>query len=95
MSTQIKRIAPLQAGKVAAILYFIFGAVFAVPFILIFSLVPSQEGAETPGVAFFVFMPFLYALLGFIFVPIVCWLYNVVAGWVGGIEIQLLETGDA
>ena len=98
MTTRIDRIAPLQAGKVAAVLYFIFGAVFSLPFALVFMLAPAgpqADGSAPPGPVFFLFMPFLYALAGFIFVPVMCWLYNLVARLVGGIEVQLAETGGS
>jgi len=98
MSTQIRSIAPFQAGKVAAIMYFIFGLIFAIPFALMFGLAASQQGAAgagAMGIGMVIMMPIGYAIAGLIFVPLACWLYNVVAGWVGGIEIQLQDGGGA
>lgn len=97
MVTRISRVSPFQAGKVSAVLYFIFGIVFSLPFAVIFALLPpahTANGAAPPGPMMFLFFPFLYALAGLIFVPIMCWLYNLVAKLVGGIEIQLSETGN-
>lgn len=31
-------------------------------------------------------MPFIYLIFGFIFTALGAWVYNLVAGWVGGIE---------
>ncbi|TAJ94420.1 MAG: hypothetical protein EPO31_09725 [Gammaproteobacteria bacterium] len=95
MATQIKRIAPYQAGKVVAVIYFVIGFVFAGPFALIFSLAPADAHGASPGRAFiFLIMPFLYALAGLIFTSIFCMLYNLVASRFGGIEIQLSEIHD-
>ena len=88
MRRQITRIGPLQAAKVAAVLYFIMGCVF-VPFLA----VPVLMGGERtgPGLLFVLAMPVLYCVLGFVFVMLGAWLYNVVAGLVGGIEVTLDE----
>jgi len=84
MEHQISRIDPLQAGKVAAALYFIFGAV-AIPIALIGGLSSSE-----PGVAVLaILLPFIYALIGFIFIPVFCWVYNQVADRIGGLIITL------
>jgi hypothetical protein len=36
-----------------------------------------------------VLIPFLYAVIGYIGSAIGCWLYNIVAGWSGGIAFTL------
>jgi hypothetical protein len=41
------------------------------------------------GVAAVVVFPVLYAVLGFVVTLLTAWLYNVVAGAVGGIELDL------
>lgn len=90
MTSEIKRILPLQAAKVSAVLYFIIGLVFGLPLTLI-GMLGAPEGAEGPGPLFFLFLPFLYALMAFIFVPLFCWLYNLIVRWTGGIEVELDE----
>ena len=98
MNNQIVRISPLQAAKVATILYFIMGALFTIPMVLMTMIASVPEGAEQSspfGWGFLLLMPFIYAVMGFIFIPICCWIYNLVAGWVGGIEITLQESNDA
>jgi len=97
MNNQIIRVSPLQAAKVSAVLYFIMGVLFAVPMTLITMFAGAPEGAENSSglsLVFLVMLPFLYAVLAFIFVPFACWIYNIVAGWVGGIEITLGESND-
>src|SRR5688572_15217547 len=91
---RIKRIAPLQLGKMAAVLYGIMGLLF-LPFFLIMSAVSSQLPAEQPvglmalGIGFAVAAPFLYAAMGFVFGALGAVLYNVVAKWIGGIEVEV------
>jgi hypothetical protein len=36
-----------------------------------------------------VFMPFLYALIGFVMGALGAWIYNLASGWLGGIEMEL------
>lgn len=90
----LRRIAPLQLGKVLAILYGILGLLF-IPFALIMSLVASHVPAEQRvgmfafGAGFALFMPVMYALMGFLTGVIGAWLYNLVARWIGGVEIEL------
>jgi hypothetical protein len=91
MNRRIVRIAPWQAGKVAAVLYFMMGIVLAGFMALSIIVAPPNPapGQEPPGWGFVAVMPFLYALVGLVFVPASCWLYNLVAGWVGGIEMTV------
>jgi len=91
MNRRIVRIAPWQAGKVASLLYFIMGIVVAGFTALSIILAPPNPapGQGPPGWGFVMAMPFMYALAGLVFVPASCWLYNLVAGWVGGIEMTV------
>ncbi|NLA75799.1 MAG: hypothetical protein GX846_10090 [Deltaproteobacteria bacterium] len=92
---RIKKIGVLQTAKLAAILYFIFSAIIVVPIGLITMITGSALGSDNIisgslfGGTFMVIMPIFYAVLGFIFVAIACLIYNLVAGFVGGIEIEL------
>ena len=87
MTKQITHIAPWQAGKLFAVLYFILGVVVAVLIGTVGIFAPTAPGHEPPGIGFVLSLPFLYALAGLIFVPLSCWLYNRVARYVGGLEI--------
>lgn len=91
MNRRIVRIAPWQAGKVATVLYFIMGLVVAgfTALAIIFAPPNPAPGHEPPGWGFAMALPFLYALAGLVGVPASCWLYNKVAGWVGGIEMTV------
>ena len=46
----------------------------------------SGSGSEKPSAAVFRLFTFIYGLMGFIFVPLGCWLYNVAADFAGGIR---------
>ena len=94
MIRRITRIAPWQAGKFFAVLYFILGLIFAIPFALISLLSSSASGQLPFGVGFAVALPFIYALGGLIFVPIACWVFNLAARLVGGLDVEVLHTDE-
>jgi len=95
MVKRLTRISPWQTGKTLAAVYFAIALVIAIPLGLVFSLAPPIPGQERPGILFFVFMPFLYAIAALIFVPLGCWIYNVAAGIFGGIEVTVESRSDA
>src|SRR5579872_2619992 len=97
----IRRIEPVSCAKVAGLLYAIMGLLFG-GLISLISLAAGgfmPNGQAVPGVARIIFgagaivlMPILYGCMGFVFALIGAWLYNVTAGMVGGIEIELEKT---
>jgi len=94
---RIRRLGVGQMAKVLGSLYLLLGIIFAALFAFIGSMIPSREMGNDAfmfGGAFLVFMPVLYGVIGFIFGALIAWLYNLVAGWTGGIEIEL-ESGTA
>ena len=95
MKKRITSIAPWQTGKTLALVYFFMGLLFVVPIGLLFSLVPAAPGQPKPGIGFFIAMPFLYAAAGLVFVPLVCWIYNKAARFVGGVEVTVETGADA
>lgn len=91
---QIKRFGVLQTAKFSAALYFVFSAVLILPLMLITTLVGAASGQSGAPAAMFsgiflIVMPFVYGILGFIFVAIGCLIYNLIASLIGGIEIEL------
>lgn len=90
MKKQIVNISPLQAAKVAAVLYL----VISIPFVVIFGLIGMvASGAAMPGMSagMLIFLPILYALFGGLFTLIGAWVYNLVAGMTGGFEFTTRE----
>jgi hypothetical protein len=98
MTSRLKHVNPIQLGIVCAVLYFliaIIGALFVFAFAglmmgAISSMMPlGQAGSGMGSPITLIFLPFLYAIFGFIGGVITGWLYNIVAGWTGGIELRL------
>ena len=85
MIKKIKRVSPLQLGKIAAVLYGILSLIF-LPFVIIPALLANRPG---PGVIFILILPIIYVVMGFIMAVITAAIYNLCAKWVGGIEIEL------
>ena len=96
MKKRLKHIDPLQLGKVLAALYGCLSLI-VVPFILVFSLVASQagHGSAFPGVLLLIFVPVLYAVLGFVAGVIMAVLYNLLAAFTGGIHFTLEDLPPA
>ena len=88
MGKRIKRIAPVQLGKMLAVVYALFSVIF-IPFMFIsFLAVPDGRG---PGLIFCIIFPVLYIVIGFIGGIVGAFIYNLSASWIGGIEIEFEE----
>jgi hypothetical protein len=95
----IRRVGPLSVAKISAMLYAIVGLIIGA-FISLFAVVggaafaprygPSGMSAIF-GVAAIVVCPIFYGALGFITSLIGAALYNVIASWVGGIELDVQQ----
>lgn len=91
---RLKRIAPLQLGKMLVCLYGLMGPL-AVPVFLLLSMATANLPAQQRGVfamvsvGFAIAAPFLYAAIGFIAGLIGAALYNLLAKWIGGIEVEV------
>jgi hypothetical protein len=88
---RIKRIAPLQLGKILALCYGALGLLFCPIFLVtapLASNLPSTQrvGIMAFGTGFALMMPVMYAVMGFILGALI---YNVIAGWIGGIEVEV------
>jgi hypothetical protein len=92
----IKRFEPLSVGKVAGVLYAAMGLVVG----LIVSLATTIGGLAgrsefsalaggLVGIGAIILLPIFYGVLGLIVAVIAAWLYNLAAGFVGGIEIDV------
>ena|ERR1700680_4872885 len=95
MTTRIRNINPLQYAIVVAVLYALIGVIVGICFGL-FSMAAGAmfRSGGMPGFGWLsvIIFPILYAVLGFIIGLIVSFLYNVVAGWTGGIELTFSTT---
>lgn len=80
---------PMQTGKVLALLY-AFLALILVPFMLVASVAKGgNPEALAASLVAGVFLLVIYPALGFVGGVVAAFLYNLVAGWVGGIRVDL------
>jgi hypothetical protein len=91
MTSRVQRVAPWQATKLFTLLYFFVGLIVMVPLLLVALMVPQPDSDDAITVGFALIFPVMYALIGLIFVPIGCLLYNFCARLVGGIEVVIDE----
>ena len=89
MMQRIRRFDPLQTAKVAAVMYGLMGLLFVPIFMLISSFAPLAPTESVFGMRFAIALPLIYAAVGFVGTLIAAALYNAVAGWIGGIAIEL------
>ena len=92
----IKSVGAVSCAKVAAVLYGGMGLIVGALISLVSlagGFASTDAGGAVFGVLFgmgaIVLLPILYAVLGFVVTLIGAWLYNVAAGAVGGIEIDV------
>jgi hypothetical protein len=83
---RIRRLDPVSVGKITAVLYGLLGLLF-VPFLLLISMFSPDTSRVGLGLA--LAMPIGYAVFGAISSMIAAALYNLVAGWVGGLEFEV------
>lgn len=100
---KIKRIGVLSAGKIGGVLYALLGLILGV-FFAVFYLIFAAAGLaseDTMGLAVggfvgaaasIVLLPIFYGVLGFVGGVVSAFLYNVVARFVVGIEIEVEQS---
>ena len=87
---QIKRFSIGQSAKFLGVLYLLFGLLFVPFFLFIGMMAPNESGgAFFGGTMMAIAMPIIYAVMGVVGGAIGAALYNLVAGWVGGIEVEI------
>jgi hypothetical protein len=91
---RIKKFGVFQTAKVAAIIYFIIVAVLFIPFGFFAYTTGLSRGMWPFGGLMFLFAPIIYSGIAFVVTIIVCLLYNALAQWMGGIEIEIETTQD-
>jgi hypothetical protein len=97
---RIRRFGIVHTANMVAALYAFIALIFAAFFALFGALgvaiaprgseVSSQLGAGIVGILIVaVLLVVFYAVVGWVFTAVACAIYNVVAGWFGGIEVQI------
>jgi hypothetical protein len=91
----LRRIEPMSCARISGILYALLGLVVGtgVSLFSTFAGVVSRHPERAPGMLFgagaILVLPVLYGIMGFVTSLVGAWLYNVLAGAVGGIEVDL------
>ena len=95
----VKRVGALSLAKVVSLIYALLGLFFGALFSLITMAGAMSDSSEfgefgaLAGLAFgigaVVFLPIFYGVLGFIFSLLMAGLYNLIAGVIGGVEIDV------
>ncbi|NOZ47353.1 MAG: hypothetical protein GXO79_11315 [Chlorobi bacterium] len=86
---RIKRFNVYQTSKVSAVILFFVAIIFMIPFGLMSTMLGGDAFPGFPfGGLFLVFVPFIYGIIGFIMTAVSCLIYNLVAKWTGGIELE-------
>lgn len=99
---EIKKIDPTSLAKVLGVLYALLGVIIGLLFAAVGSIIsslPMAEEEETArtiinnvfGIGSIIFFPIFYGIIGLIAGIITGFLYNLVAGWIGGVRIEVGE----
>ncbi|MBV8581157.1 MAG: hypothetical protein JOZ86_11065 [Candidatus Eremiobacteraeota bacterium] len=97
MRVRISNINPVQFAIVYAVLAAIFGLIAGVIFAIASTAagsMASSSGFPNFGWLSIIIFPIFYAVAGFVGGIIEALIYNLVAGWTGGIEMTLTQVGS-
>jgi hypothetical protein len=96
---RVKSFDVMSVAKISGLCYGALGVCF-IPLFLLIGVLGSVAGRQTggPGQAFgaffgvgmAIFMPIAYACMGFVMGALGAFIYNLISGWVGGIEVELV-----
>jgi hypothetical protein len=101
LMAMIKRIGPGSAFKVGLVVYAFVGLLLGVIFAFVSMIAGSIAGiaghGNVPlhafgmgfGIGSIIFFPIFYGLVGGIFGALTALIYNLAAGWVGGLEVDI------
>jgi len=93
----VRRIGVLSLAKITGVLYALLGLIIGACFSLISMIgtafAPKEAGMGGMGIMFgvgaIIVLPIFYGLIGFISSLIGAAIYNGLAGWLGGVELEL------
>jgi hypothetical protein len=88
---RIRRFGIASTALTVAVIYFVLGLIIAPLFFL--ATLGTRSSDALPGIVFLL-APFIYAVFGYVFAALGCFIYNVIAGWTGGVALAL-EPGEA
>ena len=89
---RIRRFGVVRTATVAALCYLVaFGLLFGIVVVIALAVGPGAMSGALIGGA--VAAVLIYALFGWIFTAVACLVYNFVARWAGGIEVEVERIG--
>jgi len=88
MKKQLSRISILQSSKIATALYVLMGFIYTL--IGIPMLIFGGEKLKIVAIIY-ILMPIVMAIFGFVFFVIFAAIYNLLAKWLGGIEVEVKD----
>jgi len=87
----LKHVGVLSAAKIMALLGLVIGLIYGVIFSLLLPTIPRLAALAGMGAVALIIGGIVFgAIGGFIYGAVVAFLYNVFAGWVGGVQIDLV-----
>ena len=89
---KVKKIGVMSLAKILGFLYALFGLIVGA-FFSIFSLLGfgADETGLYFGLASIIIVPLLYAVFGFVGGALTAYFYNLIAGKIGGLEVELTK----
>ncbi len=88
----IRRFSVVKTATVVAVMYVFIVAIFIIPFGILAVAFGRGDSGASVGIGVVVFglvAAVLYGVAGWVITAIGCAVYNLAAGWVGGIEVQV------
>jgi Na+-transporting NADH:ubiquinone oxidoreductase subunit NqrD len=98
-TTRLRSVNPVQLGLVLGLIYAVLAIIVALLYVLFgaafFSAMHADYAGMLPmmGIGLIVVAPFAYFVVGFLVGLIGAALFNLVAGWIGGIEVTFQGPG--
>lgn len=86
MKKQLIRISILQSSKIMTALYVVMGFIYAL--IGIPMIIFGSQQVQIIGIIY-VLMPIIMGIVGFVFFVIFAAIYNLLATWLGGVEVEI------
>jgi hypothetical protein len=86
MKKQVIRISILQSSKIMTALYVLMGCIYSI--VAVPMIVFGSPPIRIMGVVY-LFMPIILGIFGFVFFVIFAAIYNLLAGWLGGVEVEV------
>jgi hypothetical protein len=87
---RVKKIRVVHTALISALIFFFISLIVFVPMLIITGITGGFSGGMGFGKAALpiLVMPVLYPVMGFLMTALWCWLYNVIAKRIGGIEFE-------